>query len=134
MSVLNEIKTKLDLLGSLGTLVLGTMPTDPDAIGSIYEYPGLAPEWKFGVVGIGYEFPFIQVVFRGAPYDYSGPRALAKIAWNSLAAVQPGALCAGVTTEYLIVRPKGSIFQIAPPDENFRLKIGFNCEIEKVPS
>ena len=134
MSVLPEIKSKLDSISGLGTIVSGSMPATPHAIGVLREYGGLAPDGRFGVTGVGYERPSVQLIFRGEPFDYSGPRTKAEIAWRALAAIIPGALGSGVSTEYLTVYPQQSPFSIAPMDVNSRYYIGCNFYITKVPS
>ena len=126
-----EIKTFLDLLGTLGTITIGFMPASPDEIGTLYEYGGLPIERQFGVAGVKYEKPSIQLVFRGAPDDYTGPRILAEIAYRALAAIQPGELCTGVTTEYLMVTPQQPPHPTEPIDNENRHNIGCNFYIEK---
>jgi hypothetical protein len=129
-----EIQAKLNALGTLGTLTRGFMPGTPDVIGTLYEYSGMMPEGRFGVRGIGYEHPACQLVFRGAPLDYDGPRAKAEIAYHYLADILPGPLGAGVTTEYLTVKPVQTPFPIKPLDAQNRHYIGFNFYIMKEPS
>ena len=131
MSVLTELKIKLDLLGTLGTIVIGMMPASPDSISVLQEYGGQSPERAFGVTGIKYEKPAVQLLFRGAPYDYAGPRAKAEIAFQYLAGVQPGVLCVGVTTEYLTIDPQQSPHPVAPVDSNNRHYIGINFYLKK---
>jgi len=126
-----EIKTILDTLGTLGLLTVGNMPASPDVIGTIYEYGGQSIERQFGQSGIRYERPALQIVFRGAPEDYIGPRNKAEIAWRYLASINPGPLSVGITTEYLMVTPQQSPFPMAPPDNNKRHMIGFNMYISK---
>lgn len=134
MSHLTEIKTKLDALGSLGPLTIGFMPASPDVVGTIYSYAGRMPERGFGVVGIKYDKPSIQVVFRGIPFDYLGPEAKVLIVRDTLISVQPGALGAGITTEYLEIDPQQSPFQTQSMDANNRFYVGCNFYISKVPS
>lgn len=134
MSVLTELKIKLDSLGTLGTITIGSMPSTPDVIGTLYEYGGQATERGFNVIGIRFEKPAIQLVFRGAPNDYAGPRAKIETAWRYLAAIPPGALGAGVTTEYLMIDPQQSPFPTQPPDGNNRFYLGCNFYATKVPS
>lgn len=126
-----EIKTLLDTLGTLGTLTVGSMPASPDSIGTIYEYGGQMIERQFGQAGIRYEKPSLQIVFRGSPEDYASPRNRADIAWRYLAAVNPGPLGAGVSTEYLMITPQQSPFMMGPQDSNRRYLIGFNLYISK---
>lgn len=132
MSTLLEVKAFLDALGTLGTLTLGAMPASPDVVGTIYSYGGQAPERRFGVVGIGYDKPSIQIVFRGAPNDYSGPETKALIARQALMSVNPGLLAPGGTV-YLTIDPQQYPFPVEPIDANLRFKIGFNCYIKKEP-
>lgn len=134
MITAQEIKAKLDSLGTLGTITIGHMPASPDVVGTIYEYGGREAERGFGVSGIKYEKPALQIVFRGAPNDYIGPRNKAEIAWRYLPTIQPGALGAGVTTEYLMIDPQQSVFPMQPQDANMRHALGFNIYITKVPS
>lgn len=105
MTAIVEVRTYLAALGTLGTLVLGFMPASPDEIGVIYEYPGFAPERRFGVVGVGYEYPALQIVFRGAPHDYATPRATAELAYRALAQVEVMSLSG---TPYLQINPRQS--------------------------
>jgi hypothetical protein len=131
MSALTELKIKLDLIGGLGTITIGIMPATPDVMGCLQEYGGQSAERAFGVTGIKYENPAIQLLFRGAAFDYAGPRAKAEIAFKKLVEVQPGALCVGVTTEYLFIDPQQSPHPVAPVDANNRHYIGINFYIKK---
>src|SRR5215210_6567726 len=133
-TVLFELKKKMDALGGFGTLTVGNMPGTPDAIGTLYEYGGQTPERGFGIAGIKYEKPSVQIVFRGVAFDYKGPRDKADRAFQLLAGVLPGALGGGVTTEYLRIDPVQSPFPTEPPDGNNRVKIGVNFYVTKVPS
>ena len=137
MSVLNDVGAFLaaapQSLGTVGTdLFLGTMPSDPNACGAVYETGGLAPEGGFGVLGVQYETPGVQVVFRGDPHDYAGPRAKAETAYRSLAAVQPGTIVGG-SAQYLTVHPQQSPF-LMRRDENQRVYIACNFLCQKEPS
>lgn len=134
MSVLTELKTRFDSLGSMGLITMGFMPASPDEVGTLYEYGGLLPERQFGLVGMAYETPTLQIMFRGNPYDYETPREHARLAWNSLCEIQPGELGDGITTEYLTATPMQSPFPLKPVDASNRHYIGFNVYITKVPS
>lgn len=131
MSTPTEIQAYLTSLGTLGTIVIGSLPASPNVIGVLYEYGGWAPERRFGVVGVGYEHPAFQLLFRGEPHDYAGPRAKAELAWRALMSIQPGVLG---TTKYLTIDPQQSPFAIRPQDENNRHFIGFNIYVMKEPS
>lgn len=129
MSAPVELKAFLDALGTVGALSVGSMPASPDVMGAIYEYGGLAPEGAFGVAGIDVENQACQLVFRGAPDDYAGPRSRADIAWRALAAVQPGALSPGAVV-YRRIWPQQSPF-LFNRDDNRRVSIAFNVYIAK---
>jgi hypothetical protein len=131
MSIPTEIQAYLVSLGTLGTIVIGSMPASPNVIGVLYEYGGQAPERRFGVSGVGYEHPAFQLIFRGEPHDYAGPRAKAEIAWRALMSVQPRTLG---TTQYLTIDPQQSPFAIRPQDENNRHYVGCNFYATKEPS
>lgn len=133
MSLLLELKAKLDAVGTLGTIKTDYMPEDDEILGVIYQYGGQAPERRFGISGVGYEKPACQIVFRGAPYDSEGPKAKAMIAMQTLMAIEPGALGAGVTTIYLKIDPQQTPFPVTPIDAKYRHKFGFNFYIMKEP-
>jgi len=133
-TVLYELKKKMDAIGGFGTLTIGNMPATPDAVGTLYEYGGQAPERQFGMIGIKYEKPAVQVVFRGIANDYKGPRDKAERAFTQLAGILPGPLGATVTTEYLEVTPIQSPFPLGEQDNNNRFRIAVNFYVTKVPS
>lgn len=118
-----EILTFLNTL-SLGTITMATMPASPDVIGTIYEYAGRVPEGRFGVVGVGWEKPAYQLIFRGSPHDYATPRAKAETAYRALAAVQPGSV-GGSSAEYLWFDIQQQPFPLRK-DQNERFYIAFN--------
>jgi hypothetical protein len=125
VSILSEIGTFLAAqgLGVLGsTLFLGSMPASPDVCGAIYEYGGLAPTGGFGVVGIQYEMPAVQVVFRGTKQDYAATRTKSETAYRALAGVQPDALLSG--TRYLQIRPQQAPFLMRRDDDD---RVYFAC-------
>jgi hypothetical protein len=132
VSLLSEIGTFLAAqsgLGALGTtLFLGAMPASPDVCGALYEYGGLAPSNGFGVVGVQYEFPAVQVVFRGTKQDYATTRAKAETAYRALAGVQPDTLLSG--TRYLQIRPQQAPFLMRRDDDD-RVYFAANYVCEK---
>jgi hypothetical protein len=104
--------------------------------GAVQEFPGLAPEIGFGTGGIQWETPSVQVVFRGAPGDYNGPRLKAEAAYLALAAVGTEVLSAGVggtSAFYHNVHPQGAPSQLVRDDKD-RAYIGFTVLCEKEPS
>ena len=126
-----EIKALLDDLGTLGTIQIGGIAASPDELGAINEYGGFAAEARFGVRGVGYENPTIQLVFRGAPHDYETPMTRARNAWQLLASVLPGTISTG-TSEYLTIKPMQSPFSLGQ-DLNQRYTIVCNYLIRKEP-
>lgn len=119
--------------GGLIPIIVGQMPEQPDACCALQDYGGNPPEQGFGVDGIHYEYPGVQLVFRGAAEDYATPRTNAKTAWGFLTKViAPGNL-PGTTTEYLMITAVNSPFQLKR-DGAQRVYIAFNIICEKVPS
>ncbi len=128
-----DLKTFLDNLGTLGDIRIGTFPASPNSIGAIFEYGGQAIEGLFGVVGVGYERPSLQVVFRGEPNDYEAPMSKARIAWAALAGIQPGVIFSG-SAKYLTVIPQQSPFSLGQDSATLCYKIACNFYIRKEPS
>lgn len=130
MSTLSEIADHLATsgLGTVGDdLFYGTMPSTPDACGVVYEYQGAPSELGFGVPGVQFEAPAVQVVFRGVPDDYDGPRGQAELAYRALATVQATALGG---TNYLLITPQQAPFLLARDDAR-RVLIACNYVAEK---
>lgn len=130
MSVLNEIAAHLATqgLGVVGTdLFIGKLPADPPACGVVYEYGGAPPEFGFGAAGVKWENPGVQVVFRGEPHDYAGPRAKAESAYRALAAVETQLLSG---TFYHWIHPQHSPFLLSR-DEAERALIACSFLVQK---
>jgi hypothetical protein len=133
MTVLEEVGAFLAAagLGVIGAdLFLGKLPNDPPACGAVYEYGGFAPEGQFGASGIRHETPAIQVVFRGEPHDYAGPRAKAKTAFVALTNVETQSLSG---TFYHWIHAQQSPFLLQRDDAE-RTLIACNYLCEKEPS
>jgi hypothetical protein len=128
-----EILAFLNTL-NLGDIRIGLMPASPDVVGCLYEYGGEGVERRFGVTGVGYENPSFQLVFRGAAFDYNGPRGKAETALRALTSVQPGQILVSIATIYLTLDPQQSPFPVAEIDLNNRHRIGFNFRVKKEPS
>lgn len=133
MPFLNEIAAYLATNG-IGTvetdLFIGRMPESPHACCAVRESGGLPPDHGFGVAGIQFETPSVQVVCRGEAHDYVTPRALADTAWAKLAEVQATSLSG---TFYNMITPRQSPFELKR-DEKGRVHIAFNALCEKEPS
>lgn len=132
MSFLTEIADKLASLG-LGvvntTIHLGKMPESPDVCCAVYETGGMSPDFGFGSAAIKYESPAVQVVFRGAKYDYLGPYNSCYTAYTGLAQVQAQLLGA---TFYHWIHPKQAPFKLRE-DPTSRMYIACNFQTEKDP-
>lgn len=130
MSVLAELGSFLQTrgVGTVGSdLFLGTLPDVPDACGALREYPGPPPELGFGALGLVFETPAVQVVFRGAPNSYPAPRAKAEAAYRALAELQVTNVSGA---DYLIVTPQQAPF-LLERDDKLRPVIAFNVHCYK---
>jgi hypothetical protein len=105
----------------------GMMSDDTDRRVCVYEYAGMAPDFWFGAQGLKYEHPSFQVVVRGDPTDYDGPRLVAEAAKNDLVKVWTTDLT-GVT--YNWVQPIQSPFWMKM-DEKSRHYFVVNFRVEK---
>ncbi len=120
-------------LGTVETdLFWAEMPATPDACGTVYESGGSGPEMGLGSSAVAFENPAVQIVFRGAPNDYSGPRAKAQAALVAMVGISVEQVLTG--TKYLIVRALQQPFPMGGKDENKRWRIVCNYLIEKEPS
>lgn len=128
----NELKTFLDALGTLGMIRVGELDATPDEICCIQEYGGQAASGRFGIAGIGYERPAVQIVFRGLPNDLDTPFTKARIAYLALAAVQPGTLYTGSTVYQKIV-PQQPPFALPKDASSRRYTVVCNYYIDKEP-
>lgn len=128
----------LDLATHLQTLGIATMPEtlridrlppkDPDVCVVLSEYKSSEePSGGFSVAGILHEYPMVQVICHGEPFDYEGPRALAELVYRAFAAIQ-GTTLSG--TKYLKVMPVQSPFMLKH-DDNERVQIAFNSRCFK---
>lgn len=106
----------------------GPMPASPDKVMVLRETGGAAPEVAFG--GDVVEQPGLQLVVRGVPHDYEGPRAVieafhqAVLGWGAF--VADG-------TRYLALIPLQSPFPLRV-DANERQELAVNYLAQKEPS
>ena len=107
-------------LGTLGTtLFLGGLPVDApnistlDAITALVETPGFPAEYVHDVVSPSREAPVVQVLTRGAPYDYATARQWAQEIWVALGSIRNQVLSG---TFYLGVQPIQSVFKLRDDD------------------
>lgn len=134
MSVLDEIGKYLEDegVGTVGTdLFLGFLPDTPAACVALQEYSASPPSPGFGVPGIQHETPGVQVLARGTPEDYDGPRAKAEAAYKALAKVQGQTLTSAASSAaYLMVLAQQSPF-VLDRDAEMRVIFAANFLCEK---
>jgi hypothetical protein len=132
MATLDQLSTYLDSedVGTEGTDLFTTeMPDHPDACVALFETGGRDPDPGFGASAVRIERPAVQILARGAPDDYNGPRAKAQAAWDAMLKIEGEAL-SGV--QYWLVQALQSPFHVTT-DENDRLLFSSNFLIEKEP-
>jgi len=130
MSVGHEIVDLLETvpLGVEGDdLFLNAMPETPNSCGAVFETAGSGPTAGFGVQGIAYESPAVQIRFRGEPYDEDAPRVKIATAYRLL--MQQWGVTLG-STKYLTIKPLQAPF-ILERDGNSRVVWVFNAVTEK---
>lgn len=135
MSFLDEVAAFLasEGLGTVGTDLFSTeMPATPNACGCVYESGGSAPDMPLGSSTPRFENPTVQVVFRGAPDDYTGPRVKAQSAFDAMIGISADQVLSG--TKYLQVLALQQPFPLGGKDGNKRWKIVCNFLIQKEPS
>lgn len=122
MSLLEELGNYLQTqgLGTLGTdLFLGTLPIDapgmvtPDAVTALLETPGFPAQYVHSTLGPDWEQPVLQILVRGAAYDYAGARQHAQDVFLALGTIRNQALSG---TSYLWCQPIQSVFKLRDDD------------------
>lgn len=115
-------------VGVLGTdLFLGRMLDKPDIQTVVYEGAGSSPLEVMGPSLPPNEHPRIQVVCRGQPEDYVGPRTKLDAVWRVLAGVLDVVIDG---TRYLRIEPVGSPF-VLNRDESQRVLVSANFDVTK---
>jgi len=109
-------------LGTLGSnLFLGGLPVDapnattPDACTALVETPGFPAIYVHDVVPPSREAPVVQILVRGAPYDYATARQWAQDIFLALGSIRNQTLSG---TFYLGVQPIQSVFHLRQDDYN----------------
>jgi hypothetical protein len=131
MAFLDEITTYFGTLGLTGyTITAGQRPDGTDKVVTVYETGGFPAELGFGVAGIQFEHPTVQVTVRGEADDYAGPRAILQTIYKEFPKQQAATLSG---TKYNTVRPTQAPF-LLERDAKRRVVLAVNFEIEKAPS
>jgi hypothetical protein len=129
MSMLDELYTYIPATNSAfaGLLHLGHLPESPNRAIALYEY-GSGPGIQImETLGMAYEDVRLQVVCRGSPLDYVGPRTDCYNLMLLLMVVQNASLSG---TWYLSIDALQSPFMIER-DTQERVKIANNYRIVK---
>ena len=125
-----EISARLAGKVSGYTIDRGMMRDETSKRVAIYEYSGTAPDIWFGQEGVQFEHPTFQVVVRGEPTDYDGPRAVMEAIRDDLVKVWCTAL-SGV--QYNWIQAIQSPFWLQNDAKN-RHYFVVNFRAEKEPS
>lgn len=129
MALLDDVLTRLGTLTLTGyTVDAGHISDDSDKRVAVYEYMGRASETGFGVSGLQYEWPGLQVVVRGDPHDYVGPRGIIETIYKDLPKVQ--AVQIGTGGYYHMFRPQQAPF-FMKRDDRHRIYLAVNFIVEK---
>lgn len=107
----------------------GVMPELPNSFSCLYEYPGRATEPNMGKPTMNLEFPGIQGVVRGEPYDYDTPRQKAQDMVTAFAKVANQTISASGIS-YKAICPKQNVFHMRT-DANFRHYFAVNFDVTK---
>lgn len=133
--LLDELKQYLITTVPLtsGEVFTGILPDTPDACVAVLEYGGVAPEYIHDSASPAIEFPRVQVLTRGAQYDYETARTKAEAVYGALSRVSNQTLSG---TFYLSIRPLQTPFVLDASmqggggrDENGRVTVAFNVEV-----
>jgi len=128
--LLDDVATFVDTSTALtvGTdLFKGLMPDTPDACVALYETPGeMALEMGGGSTPT-VERPHLQVISRAA--DYVTARNNSQTVHNAIRGVTDQTLSG---RRYLRIQPLQDPYMMGR-DENRRVKVVFNCSVEKEP-
>lgn len=106
------------------------MPNAPDEVTTIYEYPGVGDDPGFGVAGIQFEHPRIQVVCRGKADDYDTPRLQLEKIRQAMTTIQAKTLSG---TKWQMVVSLGGPISLGK-DNNGRVRLACNFQVDKSPS
>lgn len=119
------------VLPTIGTIVLGTLPAAPNRVTALREYSAAPADPGFGVDGVQFEYPGLQVLVRGEPQDYAEPRARIEALYQAGAKVQVKTL-SGV--QHLMWLAQQSPFLLERDEPNrFVFAVNFVCQKRPSP-
>lgn len=134
--LLLELKKRITDVGAVTFPVrVGFAPDDVDECIVIRETPGPGAELGFGVPGIQYEHPVVQVEARGNPNEYEDARREIEYVFQDFPKVQAMTLTDtdGESGFYHTITPRNAPF-LMYLDENRRPVIGCLFDVHKEPS
>jgi hypothetical protein len=137
MALLDDIASYLQAqgLGVVATNIFkGTLPQDavamPDEVIALRETPGLPPARSHDIPPARIEQPTVQVLVRGAPFDYATARQKAQAAWEALDGLGNQTIGTGF---YLFIQALQSPFPLRM-DALDRYEIVFNLRLRGASS
>lgn len=110
-------------------LFYGLLPEDPDALVTMYEYPGLPNEPNLGQATVNLEFPRVQVITRGVKDDYDTPRQKAQDVVTALTRIANAAIVSGGVQYKAVMALNAPAFYRR--DANFRVLFTTNFQVTK---
>jgi Bacteriophage minor capsid protein len=116
--------------GDAPVILKGSMPASPSRVLVVRPYGGPPSDLGFGVDGIQFEYPGLQMVSRGEPNDYVEPLQRLERAYQAGAKVQARTLSG---TYHLLWSPQQPPFPL-DKDENGRFIFVCNFIVQKEPS
>jgi len=131
MSTVSEVSDYITAnAAGAGSVFDNAMPETPDVAVSVLEIPSIPSEKPFGRTGILYEYPWLLVTVRGAPYDHDGPRTRIQAIYLALANIETATLGATLYLRSSVKKPP----YLLSTDDKDRKQFSIVVEMEKVPS
>jgi hypothetical protein len=119
---------------SLGLLVKNTMPADPDKVLVLRPSGGAPGEFGFGVPGLLFENPGLQLFCRGEADDEVEPLGRIRRAYLELCKIQ-GMILPPSNVRYLMLRPQQAPFKFqTDPSRRVEFLVNFLIEKDAHPS
>ena len=113
-ALLDALKTRIETLAITGwTVDLSYMSDDTDKRIAVYEYQGRPADHGFGVPGMQFVRPGIQVVVRSSALDYAGARAIAELVFQDFPKIQATSISGNYVT---MVQPLQAPFYLRRDD------------------
>ena len=128
--VTESVVTGIGPKGTAPRLFYDRLPDTPDYCMALIETGGTAPDMGYGIAGIQFEKPGVQMVTRGVKDDAQTPRTLIQSGFSKFSEIRAEALSG---TTYLTVLPSQSPFSLTP-DEKGRPRFSVNFAIDKEPT